>query len=119
MDPKEQSVATAGCAEESGRPARKRGQGQQRTEWVLGKTGSGKKDRKLRLTKDAPQETYRPRTPVVKVRDLRHWFEAKGKDFGPSLEPEKKEEQHPVSTLGQDGRKAPDKRTKQKEPTGE
>ena len=65
MDPKAPSVAMAGCAEESGRPARKRGQGQQRTEWVLGKTGSGKKDRKLRLTKEAPQETYTPRTPAA------------------------------------------------------
>ena len=118
MDPNIPSEAKAGCAEERGRPARKQGKQQQRTEWVLGKAGSGKKDRKLRLTKEAPQENYRPRTPAAKVRDLRHWFEAKGKDLGPTLEPERKEEQDSVPTLGQDGRKAPNRRTKQKEPTG-
>ena len=117
MDPKAPSVAMAGCAEESGRPARKCGQEQQRTEWVLGKTGSGKKDRKLRLTKEAPQENYRPRTPAAKVRDLRHWFEAKGKDSGPTLEPGRKEEQFWPS-LGSGWKESSGNGNQKKEPTG-
>ena len=119
MDPKASSEAMAGCAEERGRPARKQGKQQHRTEWALGKVGSGKKERKLRSAREAPQETHRPRTPAVKVRDLGHYFEAKGKNLGPSLEPDRKEEQDPVPTLGQDGGKAPHRGTnEEKVPTG-
>ena len=97
----------------------KQGKQKHRTEWVLGKVGLGKKERKLRSAKEALQETQRPRNPAGKVKDLRHYFEAKGKNLGSSLEPDREEEQDPAPTLGQDGGKAPHRRTKQKEPTGE
>ena len=86
----------------------------------MGKVGSGKKERKLRSAKEALQETYRPRNPAAKVKDLRHYFEAKGKNLGSFLEPDREEEQDPAPSLGQDGEKAPHRGTKEgKEPFGE
>ena len=66
----------------------------------------------FRSAKEALQETHRPRNPAGKIKDLRHYFEARGKNLGSSLEPDKKEEQDPAPTLGQDREKAPHRGTK-------
>ena len=78
MDPNIPSEAKADCAEVRGRPARKQGKQQHRTEWVLGNVESGKKERKLRSAKEALEEKHRPRNPAGKVKDLRHYFKAEG-----------------------------------------
>ena len=78
MVQKQTSTAMAGCAEARGRPARKQKAGENRDKSTLGKMGSGKKERKRRLTKENQALTEGDRQPAGKVRDIRHWFESKG-----------------------------------------
>ena len=107
LDPTTTSEARAGCAEVRGRPARKQGKKQNRAEWVLGKMDSGKKDRKWKLAKETLQETQGSGNPAGRVRGLRHYFEVKGKDIGPSLEQGRSDGKDPDSDMGQDRKEAP------------
>ena len=80
----------------------------------------GKKERMWKLAKETFQETQGPGNPAGKVKDLRHYFETKGKDLGSSLEPDRREEKDPDSTLGQGREKALHSGTRNgKEPSGE
>ena len=79
MAPKLPSMAMAGCTEVRGRSARKQKAGEKRAECTLGKVGSGKKERKGRLTKEEQKLNEGERQPAAKVQDLRHWFERKGR----------------------------------------
>ena len=76
-----------------------------RTEWVLGKQDSGKKERKWKLASGSPQETKGSRLPAGRVTGLRHYFEVKGKAIGPSLEKERPDDKDPDPKLDQDKRK--------------
>ena len=73
------SEAMAGCTEERGRSARKHRKGEKRAECTLGKQGSGKKERIGRSTKEDQESSEGKRHSAARVRDLRHWFEGKGR----------------------------------------
>ena len=59
--------------------------GEKRVEWILEKQVSGKKDRMGRLTKEDQESNEGKRHPAARVRDLRYWFEGKGRGNSSSL----------------------------------
>ena len=106
LDPTKTSEARAGCAEVRGRPARKQEKTQNRTEWVLGKVAPGKRDRKWKLTEENSKEKQGRSHPADRVKGLRHYFEAKGKDLGPPLEKRRLEDKNPGPEMDQDPEEA-------------
>ena len=85
MDPTLPSEAMAGCTEERGRSARKRRKGEKRAECTLGKQGSGKKERIGRSAKEDQESSEGKRHSAARVKDLRHWFEGKGRGISSFL----------------------------------
>ena len=64
-----------------------------------------------------PQKQDRPGNPAARFKSLRHYFEAKGKDTAPPLEPARKEDKVSDPVLGQNKGKDPVDGTREKEPT--
>ena len=62
----------------------------------------GKRDRKWKLAEENSKETQEKRHPADRVKGLRHYFEAKGKDSGPPLEKRRLEDKNPDPEMDQD-----------------
>ena len=66
----------------------------------------GKRDRKWKLAEENSKETKGKRPPADRVKGLRHYFEAKGKDSGPPLEKRRLDDKNPGPEMDQDPEEA-------------
>ena len=112
------SKARVGGAEESGRPTRKRGNGEERkTDFLAKKVTSCSKENKGSASKSARKSTREESNQAGKVQGIKKYFEEKAGGLPPNLGKEGKEERR-VGSLDPTLVEEPGHITEQ-EPTGD